>query len=150
MARVNLTCVEKAQIETIAAELDTSIDEFFGDLRAELSCEQWDVLTRYASACVRRALEVGVLLHAVVDAEPGRIAYSGRGRMTFVRQALAAWKDAFAPVADVWRIATVFATVPGGEQRVLADVSTLEVMAANRMFVTLDDQCAAMLEAGGA
>ena len=140
MAEVAFTPAETLRIEEIARELDASVEEFFADARDVLSSEQWDTLTDYASACVRRALEVGSLLHAVVDAQPGCAAYKGRGREVFVRQGLAAWRDSFTPVQDIWHLASVFAVVPGGEKRVLADVSTLEVMAANRMFVPLDEQ----------
>jgi hypothetical protein len=63
----------------------------------------------------------------------------------FVRESLAAWRDAFAPVPQIWRLAPVLEIVPGGEERVLADVATLEVMAANRMFRSLDEQCASLV-----
>ena len=144
MAEVAFTPAEQARIEQIANELDVCLDEFFADARELLSDEQWDTLTCYVRACIRRALEVGALLHAVVDARCDSIPYRGRGREVFVRQGFAAWKDSFTPVADVWHVASVFALAPGGEQRVLADVTTLEVMAANRMFAPLDDQLDAL------
>lgn len=140
MAEVTFTPDERTRIEQIADELDGSLMEFFDDARRLLSSEQWETLSCYIRACVRRALEVGSLLHGVVDAQCGCTAYKGRGRNVFVRQGLQAWRDSFTPVDDIWDLASVFAVVPGGEQRVLADVATLEVMAANRMFVTLDDQ----------
>lgn len=146
VASVNLTPGECERIERIARELDDSIDEFFADARPLLSCEEWGLLTTYASACVRRALEVGAMLHGVVDNHSARHRpYPGRGRAVFVKAGLAAWRDAFAPMPEVWRLAPISEVVPGGEQRVLADVETLEVMAANRMFVSLDDQCEALL-----
>lgn len=144
MTDLAFSAAERARIEQIADELDASLEEFFRDARRVLSAEQWDVLTLYARACVRRTLEVGALLHGIVDAQRGCIAYKGRGRDVFVRQGLAAWKDSFTPVQDVWQLASVFAVVPGGEQRVLADIATLEVMAANRMFVPLDEQWLAL------
>lgn len=148
MTHVAFSAAERAQIEQIAAELETCFEEFFGDARRVLSREQWDALTGYARACVRRALEVGALLHGVVDAQRGCIPYKGRGRDVFVREGLAAWKDSFTPVQDVWQLAPVFAVVPGGEQRVLADVATLEVMAANRMFAPLEEQWSALSDPG--
>ena len=144
MAEVSFSPAEKERIEKIASELDCSVDDFFLDAREVLSHEQWETLSCYVNACVRRALEVGALLHGLVDARCDSIPYRGRGREIFVRQGLAAWKDSFTPVADVWNVASVFALVPGGEQRVLADVTTLEVMAANRMFAPLDDQLDAL------
>jgi hypothetical protein len=136
---------ERSRIERIASELDATIDEFFEDARERLSLEDWGLLHSYGRACVRRALEIGSLLHGVVDAQRSKVSYPGRGREVFVREALAAWRDCFAPIAEVWKLAAIFENVPGGERRVLAEVSTLEVMAANRMFDSLDEQCAAML-----
>lgn len=140
MAEVTFTTDERARIERIADELEGSLEEFFDDARQVLSAEQWGTLTCYARACVRRALEVGALLHGVVDAQRGCAAYRGRGRTVFVKQGLQAWRDSFTPVDDIWHLASIFAVVPGGERRVLADVATLEVMASNRMFVPLDEQ----------
>jgi hypothetical protein len=146
MAQVVMAPGERSRIERIATELDAAIEEFFDDVRSSLSLENWSLLTGYARACIRRALEVGTMLHAVVDAECStRISYAGRGREAFVRNALAAWRDSFSPVPDVWRLAAIFESIPGGERRVVADVATLEVMAANRMFDSLDDQCASLL-----
>lgn len=144
MADVFFTAGERTRIEEIAGELEGCLQEFFADAASVLSTEQWEALTSYARACVRRALEIGVLLHGVVDAQCGGTAYKGRGRNVFVRQGLAAWRDSFSPVEDVWHLASIFAVVPGGEQRVLADVATLEVMAGNRMFVGLEEQWSAL------
>ncbi|MDQ4145494.1 MAG: hypothetical protein M3198_17490 [Actinomycetota bacterium] len=150
MAQIDITPGELARIEEIAAELDGVVDDFFRDARRILSCDQWGLLTGYACACVRRALELGVLLHGVVDAHAScRLAYPGRGREVFVKAGLDAWRDSFAPMAEVWRLAPVLELVPGGESRVMADVETLEVMAANRMFVSLEDQCAEFLGSEG-
>ena len=148
MAKVSFTSEEKDRIEKIAGELDGYLDEFFDDARRVLSTEQWNSLACYIRACVRRALEVGALLHGVVDAQSGCSAYKGRGRSVFVKQGLQAWRDSFTPVDDIWHLASVFAVVPGGEKRVLADVATLEVMAANRMFVPLDEQWSALSDPG--
>lgn len=148
MAEIAFTPDERARIERISRELDGALEEFFDDVRHVLSIEQWNSLACYVRACVRRALEVGTLLHAVVDAQRGCTAYKGRGRSAFVKQGLEAWRDSFSPIDDIWRLASVFAVVPGGEKRVLADVATLEVMAANRMFVPLDEQWSALSDPG--
>ena len=132
---------ERTRIEAVAAELDLAIDEFLFDAHESIGPEQWEQLLDYARACVRRVLEVGVMLHAVVDAQSSLVEYPGRGREVFVRNALAAWRDSFAPVPEVWKLAPIFASVPGGEQRVVAEISTLEVMALNRMFGSLDAEC---------
>ncbi|MFN2587574.1 MAG: hypothetical protein ABR613_05615 [Actinomycetota bacterium] len=146
MPQIGLTPEEKAGIQGAAAEVDGAAVEFFADARPALSREQWDLLVAYARACVRRALEIGTLLHAVVDSQcPHAIPYPGRGRDVFLRAGLAAWKDAFAPVPRVWELAPVVELIPGGERRLLADVATLEVMAANRAFGSLDAQCEALL-----
>ncbi|MDQ3914773.1 MAG: hypothetical protein M3323_05495 [Actinomycetota bacterium] len=146
MPRIDLTPEERACIENAAADVDATTIEFFADARPPLSCEQWNLLISYARACVRRALEIGTLLHAVVDSQcPDVIPYPGRGRAVFLREGLAAWKDAFAPIPHVWDLAPVVELIPGGEKRLLADVATLEVMAANRAFGSLDAQCAALL-----
>jgi hypothetical protein len=146
MPELKLSPGERAQMGRVANELDITIREFFADARDLLTEEQWDLLVGYAGACITRALEVGGLLHAVVDAQCSRaVEYRGRGREVFVRESLAAWRDAFAPVPQIWRLAPVLEIVPGGEERVLADVATLEVMAANRMFRSLDEQCASLV-----
>ena len=146
MARVRLSAAETARADKIAVELDSSFEEFLADARPDLSDEQWELLAGYTHQCVRRALVVGSLLHAVVDSEcAASFPYRGRGREVFVRDAIAAWRDSFAPIPDAWKLVSIFEKVPGGEQRVMADVATLEVMAANRMFASLDDQCAEFL-----
>ena len=148
MAEVTFTPDERTRIEQIVDELDGSLEDFFLDARHVLSTEQWETLAGYVRACLRRALEVGALLHGVVDAQSSCSAYKGRGRSVFVKQGLEAWRDSFTPVDDIWHLASVFAVVPGGEKRVLADVATLEVMAANRMFVPLDEQWSALSDPG--
>jgi hypothetical protein len=141
MARCMFTSGERKRIDSIASELDETIDEFFADARRHLPAAEWDFLKGYARACISRALEVGTLLRAVAESRPTvTIPYPGRGCETFVRDALAAWRDSFAPVPDVWRLAPIFEKIDGGESRVLADVAALEVMAANRMFISLDEQ----------
>lgn len=144
-----MTSEERARADAAAAEVDASIVEFFEDARPALSCEEWEVVLTYARACVRRAVEIGMLLHGVVDSQcPNAIPYPGRGRDVFLREGLAAWRDAFAPMPQVWRLAPVMDRVPGGEKRFLADVATLEVMAANRAFGSLDRQAEALLARG--
>lgn len=146
MPEIRLTPEEQTCVETAAAEVDATTIEFFADAREALSSDQWNLLISYARACIRRALEIGTLLHGVVDSQcPNAIPYPGRGRDVFLRGALAAWKDSFAPIRQVWELAPVVDLLPGGEQRLAADVGTLEVMAANRAFGSLDAQCAAML-----
>ncbi len=149
MPHISLTPAERERIDAAAAEVDESILEFFDDARPGLSCAEWETLLTYARACVRRAVEIGTLLHGVVDSQcPNAIPYPGRGREVFLREGLAAWRDAFAPVPQVWKLAPVMERVPGGEKRFLADVATLEVMAANRAFASLDRQCEALLSRG--
>lgn len=149
MAEIALTPLERERIETAASEIDDTIVEFFGDARAELAHDEWALVLTYARACVRRALEIGALLHGVVDSQcPNAIPYPGRGRDVFLRESLAAWRDSFAPMPQVWKLAPITERLPGGEKRLLADVATLEVMAANRVFGSLDQQCAALLARG--
>jgi hypothetical protein len=146
VAECSFTSSDRERIDAIVFELNGAIEEFFEDAKSDLSAAEWDLLASYAGASVRRVLEIGPLLHAIVDKQcSAAIPYPGRGRETFVRAALSAWRDSFTPVAEVWRLAPIFDKVQGGECRVLADVSALEVMAANRMFTSLDEQCAALL-----
>ena len=146
MPDISLTSAERERIDGAAAEVDASILEFFDDARPSLSSEEWETLLTYVRACVRRAVEIGTMLHGVVDSQcPNAIPYPGRGREVFLREGLAAWRDAFAPMSQVWKLAPVMERVPGGEKRFLADVATLEVMAANRAFGSLDRQCEALL-----
>src|SRR5688500_9560414 len=149
MAEVVLSIRERRQIDAVARELESTVEDFFADVRGGLQSDEWDLLVAYARACIRRALEIGALLHAVVDAQQAcGVAYPGRGREPFVRAGIAAWKDSFAPVVDVWRLCPVFEKVEGGEQRVMADVAALEVMASNRMFTSLDEQYSAFFASG--
>jgi hypothetical protein len=146
MPEISLTAAERECVDSVACELDATIVEFFEDARPSLSCEEWETLVTYARACVRRALEIGTMLHGVVDSQcPNAIPYPGRGREVFLREGLAAWRDAFAPMPQVWKLAPVMERVEGGEKRFLADVATLEVMAANRAFGSLDRQAEALL-----
>lgn len=146
MAEVLLSADEQQQISAIVEELMGVVDDFFVDARPALSGDEWTVLTEYAGARMRRLLEVGKSLHAVVDAHGGGSPpYSGRGREAFVSQALGAWRDSFSPIKDPWRLALFFHKIPGGEQRLLADASTLETMAANRLYSSLDAECERLL-----
>ena len=146
MAEVRVAPAEESRVALVAAEMDAEFAAFFSDVKELLSPASWDLLHEYARACILRALELGVLLHAVVDAHGSRgVPYKGGGRDAFVRRGVAAWRESFAPVRDVWRLAAVFSAVPGGERRVMGDVETLEVMATNRMFVSLEQQCSELL-----
>lgn len=150
MAEVVLTDDERNRIAGILQELGGTIDDFFVEARSALTCDEWTVLVEYATARLRRVLEIGTALHAVVDAnEHWAPPYAGRGRESFVRAALAAWRDSFTAIQDPWRLAFLFDKVPGGERSLLADVATLETMAANRLFSSLDDQCERMLASEG-
>ena len=147
MGRFVFTEAERSRRAEIAAELDDTIEEFFADARVVLTDGEWELLVCYVRSCLDRALEVGAMLHAVAATSEKRTAYPGRGREAFVRAGLAAWKDSFAPIPQVWRVATLFERIPGGERRVLADVDTLEVIAGGRMFVSLDEEYAAFFPA---
>lgn len=149
MPEIVFTPAERDRVEAASAEMDAVIAEFFEDAREALDTDDWELLTRYARACVRRAVEIGTLLHGVVDSQcPDVIPYPGRGRDVFLRDGLKAWRDSFAPIPQVWKLAPVMERVAGGEKRFLADVATLEVMAANRAFGSLDRQCEALLSKG--
>ena len=145
MAHCSFTSEEKQRIDSIAHELEDTIEEFFGDARAELSCAEWELLNLYACACIRRALVVGLKLRSIAEGSCSGSPYPGRGQETFVRDALVAWRDSFAPMPNIWRLAPIFEKLQGGESRALADVAALEVMAANRMFTSLDEQYQAFL-----
>lgn len=149
MGRFVFTQAERERHEELAAELEESIEDFFADARVVLTDPEWELLLCYVRACLNRALEVGAMLHAVAKTSGRRTAYPGRGREAFVRAGLAAWKDSFAPIPHVWRVASLFDRIPGGEQRVLADVDALEVIAGGRMFVSLDEEFAAFFPAEG-
>ena len=149
MGRFVFTQAERERHVEVAAQLEESIEDFFSDARAILSEPEWDLLLDYVRACLTRALEIGSMLHAIAQVRGRRTAYPGRGREAFVRAGLAAWKDSFAPIPHVWRVATLFERIPGGERRVLADVDALEVIAGSRMFVSLDEEYAAFFPAEG-
>lgn len=138
VAQIVFSSAEKERITEVSLELETTATEFFHDAQPCLSEDEWSLLIGYARACVRRALEIGSLLHALVDGAAPVTAYPGRGRAAFVKGALEKWRDCFSPVPDVWRLAAVCHKVPGGEQRVKAEVTVLETMAADRMFGTFD------------
>lgn len=147
MARFELSAPEKRRIEAIARELESCIVDFFADARESLSDEEWELLVGYARGCVRRTLEVGLVLHAGAESIEGcHTAYPGRGRDSFVQAALELWRDCYSPVPEIWRLAPVMHSVTGGEQRVRNDISVLEVMASNRMFRSLDDEYSSFFE----
>ena len=143
MGRFVFTQAELERRAAIAAELEDSIEEFFVDARLVLTDAEWELLTHYVRACLDRALEIGAMLHAMASTSGKSAAYPGRGRDAFVRAGLEAWKDCFAPIPHVWRVASLFGRIPGGERRVLADVDALEVIAGGRMLITLDEEYAA-------
>ena len=150
MAHFVLTSAEARGLECIEDEMEHEIDEFFSDACLVLTEAEWDLLSGYARACVRRALELGIMLRALAAAAPGaEHPYPGRGRETVIRAGLAAWKDSFAPLPHVWRVASLFHRVPGGEARVLADVDALEMIAAGRMFDSLEEEYAALFPSDG-
>lgn len=142
---------EDAQgLRCITDEMERETEEFFADARLVLTDGEWELLSSYARACVQRALEVGVMLRALTRSLPSAdFPYPGRGQEAFVRAGLAAWKDCFAPLAQVWRVASLFHRIPGGEARVLADIDALEVIAAGRMFTPLEEEYAALFPSDG-
>lgn len=135
-------------MDAIVREMDEEFESFLADARSDLSLEEWELIKDYAAGCVRQALEVGAMLRAIAMRDGCGAAHPGRGKEVFVRDALVAWRDAYAPIRDVWRISLVFDRIEGGERRLLADVATLEAMAANRMFDALDEEAAALLARG--
>ena len=149
MPQIVFSPCERQQIDAVAAELETTAREFFADARPCLSEEQWLLLQGYSRACVRRALEIGSMLHAIVDETPSSTPYRGRGRTAFVKASIEAWRDCFAPLPEIWKLAALCEKVPGGEQRVLGDVAVLEVMAANRMFSNFEDELATFFRPAG-
>ena len=132
--QIVFTPAERERIAAITAELGATAAGFFADARPLLSDEEWSVLMTYSRSCITRALEIGSMLHAVVDEAATATPYAGRGRSAFVKAALEQWRDCFSPVPEIWRLAGVCQKVPRGERRVEGDVAVLEVMAANRMF----------------
>ena len=66
MAEIVVSALERERIESIAIELNAAIDEFFSDLRPELKQDEWDLLTRYARSCIRRALEIAEADHSLL------------------------------------------------------------------------------------
>ena len=149
VAEVVLTPGERRRIAEVLEELTRVGEGFFGDARSRLSADEWTLLVGYAAACVRRVLEVGTSLRAVVAAHEGGAASGcGAGGEAFVRAAMRAWVDSYATIEDVWRVSLLFDRIPGGEKRVMAEVAVLEAMAANRMFTSLDEECARFLSSG--
>lgn len=149
MADLRIAPDERRRIDDILDELAVVAADFFAEDEERLSEEEMTFLLGYATARMRAVLEVGTSLHALVAAnEAGGVPYPGRGRDAFVAAALKAWKDCFAPSAEPWRLALLFDRLEGGERRVMADLTTLETMAANRLFTCLDEQCLRLLAAG--
>ncbi|MFP5298664.1 MAG: hypothetical protein ACLGHL_06740, partial [Actinomycetota bacterium] len=146
MARVVLTADESRRIEEVLSEMRPLIAEFFTDARRGLSQRDWELLWSYTEACISSALQVGSCLHAIAEAHSSpSVGYPGRGRDTFVSDSLRAWRDSFAPIKDPWRLAIVAERMPGGEKRLIADVTTLEAMASDRLFARFDDECERLL-----
>lgn len=146
MADVVLTADERRRIQEVLLEIEPVVDEFFGDARPLLSEDEWRLMRDYAHACVKGALQVGICLRAVAETHGCRaIEYPGRGSDTFVADCLRAWRDSFAPIRDPWRLALISEKLNGGEKRLMADVATLEAMAADRLYASFDEECARLL-----
>ena len=67
MADCTFTSDERERIEAISFELARVSEEFFDDVRSELSGSEWELLADYSAACVRRVIQISPLLHAIVD-----------------------------------------------------------------------------------
>ncbi len=142
MCGIVLSCEDNERISLIESELELTLETFMADSRERLSDEQWALLKSYAAGCIRQVLEVGTTLHRLASQHDAGFAHTGRGTESFVRAGLAAWRDSFAPIVEVWRVAELFDRIEGGERRLLADIATLEAMAANRMFRSWDEAAA--------
>lgn len=142
MCGIVLSCEDRQRIALIERELELTLETFMADERGALSEQQWALLKAYAAGCVRQVLEVGTTLHRLAGEHDCGFAHTGRGAESFVRAGLAAWRESFAPIAEVWRVAELFDKIEGGERRLLAEVATLEAMAANRMFRSWDEAAA--------
>lgn len=145
VADCTFTSQERKRIDAISFDLSDVVEEYFADARETLSEEDWQLLADYAKARINRVLELVPLLHALVDRQRDALPYPGRGRATFVRSALTAWRDSFSPIEDTWRLAPVLLKIEGGEQRVMADVAALELVAVDRLMHPWEEQCAALL-----
>lgn len=146
MARAVLTADESRRIGDVLSEMRPLIDEFFRDARTRLSPNEWQLLWSYTESCIRNTLEIGCCLHAIAEAYGCLwMGYPGRGRETFVADSLRAWRDSFAPIKDPWRVGIVAERMDGGEKRLIADVTTLEAMACDRLFARFEEECERLL-----
>ncbi len=141
MAKVVFSEAERCRIQELESALVPTVEEFFGDARDDLSLEEWDLLMEYARARIRRTLLVATALHAVCDRhERPATTFDGRGRDAFVRAGLRAWADCYPAIEDPWRTVFLYRRLAGGERRFLADLETIETMALNRLFDSIDSQ----------
>ena len=150
MAEVVMTAEERERIAEILDELAGTFEDFASDIREELSSDDWALVLEYTTVRLRTVLEVATSLIGVCETnEHLSWSYPGRGREAFVRAGLKAWGDCYATIRAPWRLAPVFARVPGGEMRLVADVTTLETMALNRLYDTIELQHERLLATEG-
>lgn len=147
MAAITFSDQELARIDSILSELDPASHDLMRPYAEKLEVREWELLQDYVRARLRRTLMTGLMAGAVTAvAEAEGLAYPGTGSKAFGRRFKEAWVDSFAPIPDCWRLAPVLARLEDGRSCVLKEILALEAMAENRMFETLDDQLAQLLE----
>lgn len=147
MAAITFSDEELAQVDAVLRELDPGVHELMRGYAEKLREPEWELLQDYVRARIRRTLLTGLLARAVTHvAEAEGLGYPGTGSNAFGRRFKEGWVDSFAPIPHCWRLAPVLASLENESTCVLKDILALEAMAENRMFETLDDQLARLLE----
>jgi hypothetical protein len=141
MARIVLSAAEKAKITSIVRELDPATHGLTAPFKTVVSESEWYFIVNYARSEMRGALQVGVLARAMAEAVRRLGAANDQGIASFLDST--AWMRNFG-ISD--EDDERFKDLCGVDSPLFLAVDALLQMAQDRMFGTLDEEYARLVE----
>jgi hypothetical protein len=141
MARVLISAGERGRIVAILRELDPETHDLTARFQEQLDPEDWAFVCDYTRAEIKGALEIGLMARAVAEAARRRGVSNEEGIGNFLDSI--AWMRNFG-VSDPHD--ERFKELCGIDTPLFLAVDALLQMAQDRMFGTLDEEYARLLE----
>ncbi len=142
MPRIIFSGTERLRMNAILKELDPATHEFTSRFANVLSSEDWNFVQNYARAEMRGALEMGLLARSVAEVARQRGIGSEQGVSSFLDST--PWMRNFGVSDDADERFKMIADL---ESPLFVAVDALLQLAQDRMFNTLDEEYARLLDA---
>lgn len=142
MAKMILSGPERLRIAAILRELDPDSHELLAPFKENLSAADWNFVVEYARAEMRGALEMGLLARGLADTARMRGMANADGISSFLEST--SWMRNFG-MSD--ESDEHFKRLADVDTPMFVAVDALLQMAQDRMFNTLDEEYARLLDA---